>query len=192
MVGNWGIFGGVKSWVGIWMEWRNVREEWGSVLWCGGGEGRRRKCGEVWGRCGRVYEVSVEVAKNWWKVCWDVWRSVWGGAEKCGGSPHTHLHLPHTSPHTLHTHPIPPSTPTTLTQHLSPHSPETSFHTFPHSPHTSPHSFTLPKPLTPSLTSPHTQGWKLKPKPKPENPVLQKILETQAETDTYLAKILKT
>ena len=36
------------------------------------------------------------------------------------------------------------------------------------------------------------QGWKLKPKPKPENPVLKEILETQTETDTYLAKILKT
>ena len=34
------------------------------------------------------------------------------------------------------------------------------------------------------------QGWKLKP--KPENPVLKEILETQTETDTYLAKILKT
>ena len=31
------------------------------------------------------------------------------------------------------------------------------------------------------------QGWK----PKPENPVLKEILETQTETDTYLAKILK-
>ena len=36
------------------------------------------------------------------------------------------------------------------------------------------------------------QGWKLKPKPKPENPVLKEILETQTETDTYLSKILKT
>ena len=36
------------------------------------------------------------------------------------------------------------------------------------------------------------QGWKLKPKPKPENPVLKEILETQTETDSYLAKILKT
>ena len=36
------------------------------------------------------------------------------------------------------------------------------------------------------------QGWKLKPKPKPENPVLKEILETQTETDTYLAKFLKT
>ena len=34
------------------------------------------------------------------------------------------------------------------------------------------------------------QGWK--PKPKPENPVLKKIFETQTETDTYSAKILKT
>ena len=31
------------------------------------------------------------------------------------------------------------------------------------------------------------QGWK----PKPENPVLKKILETQTETDTYSAKFLK-
>ena len=38
----------------------------------------------------------------------------------------------------------------------------------------------------------YKQGWKLKPKPKPENPVLKEILETQTETDTYLAKILKT
>ena len=36
------------------------------------------------------------------------------------------------------------------------------------------------------------QGWKLKSKSKPENPELKKILETQTETDTYLAKILKT
>ena len=34
------------------------------------------------------------------------------------------------------------------------------------------------------------QGWKLKPKPNPENPVLKEILETETETDTYLAKIL--
>ena len=34
------------------------------------------------------------------------------------------------------------------------------------------------------------QGWKLKP--KPENPVLKEILETQIETDTYKADILKT
>ena len=32
------------------------------------------------------------------------------------------------------------------------------------------------------------QGWKPKPKPKPENPALKKILETQTETDIYLAK----
>ena len=32
------------------------------------------------------------------------------------------------------------------------------------------------------------QGWTLKP--KPENPVLKEILETETETDTYLAKIL--
>ena len=38
----------------------------------------------------------------------------------------------------------------------------------------------------------HLQGWKLKPKPKPENPALKEILETQTETDTYLAKIFKT
>ena len=38
----------------------------------------------------------------------------------------------------------------------------------------------------------YEQGWKLKPKPKPENPVLKEIFETQTETDTYLAKILKT
>ena len=37
-----------------------------------------------------------------------------------------------------------------------------------------------------------TQRWKLKPKPKPENLVLKEILETQTETDTYLAKIWKT
>ena len=29
------------------------------------------------------------------------------------------------------------------------------------------------------------QGWKLKPKLKPENPVLKQILETQTETDIY-------
>ena len=38
----------------------------------------------------------------------------------------------------------------------------------------------------------YAQGWKLKPKPKPENPVLKEILETQTETDTHLAIILKT
>ena len=36
------------------------------------------------------------------------------------------------------------------------------------------------------------QEWKLKPKPKPENPVLKEILETQTEIDTCLTKILKT
>ena len=36
----------------------------------------------------------------------------------------------------------------------------------------------------------YCQGWK--PKPKPENPVLMEILETQTETETYLAKFLKT
>ena len=36
------------------------------------------------------------------------------------------------------------------------------------------------------------QGWKPITKPKPENPVLKGILETQTETDTYLAKFLKT
>ena len=38
----------------------------------------------------------------------------------------------------------------------------------------------------------HNQGWKLKLKPKPENPVLKEILETQTETGAYSAKILKT
>ena len=37
---------------------------------------------------------------------------------------------------------------------------------------------------------PCDQGWK--PTPKPENPVLKEILETQTKTDTYLAKFLKT
>ena len=32
----------------------------------------------------------------------------------------------------------------------------------------------------------HKQGWK--PKPKPINPVLKEIFETQTETDTYSAK----
>ena len=36
----------------------------------------------------------------------------------------------------------------------------------------------------------YKQRWK--PTPKPENPVLKGILETQTETDTYLAKFLKT
>ena len=36
------------------------------------------------------------------------------------------------------------------------------------------------------------QGWKLKPTPKPEKPVLKEISETQTETDSYLAKLLKT
>ena len=42
-----------------------------------------------------------------------------------------------------------------------------------------------------ALTVTQEQGWKLKPKPKHENPVLKEILETQTENDTYLAKILK-
>ena len=36
------------------------------------------------------------------------------------------------------------------------------------------------------------QGWKLTPKPKAENPGLEGILDPQTETDTYLAKFLKT
>ena len=36
------------------------------------------------------------------------------------------------------------------------------------------------------------QGWKLKPKLKPENPVLRESLETQTETETYLIKSMKT
>ena len=32
-----------------------------SVLGCGESEGRCRRCGEVWGRSGRVYGVSVEI-----------------------------------------------------------------------------------------------------------------------------------
>ena len=46
--------------------------------------------------------------------------------------------------------------------------------------------------ISAKTTSSPRQGWKLKPKPKPENPVLKNILETQTETDTYSAKILKT
>ena len=39
-------------------------------------------------------------------------------------------------------------------------------------------------------TNQRSQGWK--PKPKPENPVLKEIVETQTETDIYSAKFLKT
>ena len=83
-------------------------------------------CKSVWGECGGCRVVR--------KVCWDVWRRVWG-------SPHYSTPLP---------------TPSTLTRYLSPHSPDPSLHTFPHSPHTSPHSLTLP--LTPHsfpYTLPH-------------------------------------
>ena len=97
----------------------------------------------MWGRCGRVHGVSVEIVLKWGKVCWD--------AERYGdvGGPQTLLHLLHTSPHTLHTHPTLISS---LTQHL-PHSPDTSLYSFPHSPPTSPHSLTLPH--TPHIF-PHT------------------------------------
>ena len=60
------------------------------------------------GRCGRVYEVSVEVAGKWGKVFWDV-----EGVKKCREGPHTLLHLPYTSTLTRHT-------PPTITQHLFP------------------------------------------------------------------------
>ena len=61
------------------------------------GEGRCRECVEVMGRCGKVYWVSAEVVGKREKVCWDVWKSVWGGVGKCGGSP---PHSPNTSlPH---------------------------------------------------------------------------------------------
>ena len=45
---------------------------------CGGGMG---KCVGVWGRCGKVYEVSVEIVGKWRKVCWDEGRR----DEVCGG-----------------------------------------------------------------------------------------------------------
>ena len=38
----------------------------------------------------------------------------------------------------------------------------------------------------------YNQGLKPKPKPEPEKPVLKEILDTQTETDPYLAKFLKT
>ena len=83
-----------------------------------------------WSECGGCVEVG--------KVCWE--------AERCGdvGEP-THSSTPF-------------PTPSTLTRHLFPHSPDTSLHTFPHSPPTSPHSLTLPTPLFPhfSFTSPNT------------------------------------
>ena len=44
------------------------------MLGRGEGEKRCRECGEGWGRCGKVYGVSVEVVEKWGKVCWDVRR----------------------------------------------------------------------------------------------------------------------
>ena len=44
---------------------------------------RYRGCGKVWGRCERVYGVSVKGVLKWGKVFWD--------AERCGdvGGAHT-------------------------------------------------------------------------------------------------------
>ena len=111
MVGNWGIFVSLRSWVkyGSNMEGvGNVGEEWESVLRYGGGVGDVGRIGKMWG----------EVWKSLWSECGgceEVGESVFG-CGRCGkmwGSPHTILHLPHT----LHTHPthLP-----TLTQHFSP------------------------------------------------------------------------
>ena len=74
-----------------------------------------------------------------------------------------------------------PSSPTKFTDYLPPSNPSVMFMT--------PANIAEIKRLIYEL-KPKLQGWKLKPKPKPENPVLKDILET--ETETYLAKILKT
>ena len=71
--------------VGIWGKmWKSVCGERGKVYWgvggaeerCrekygGVGEGKRRcgRCKEVWGWCGRVYEVSAEGVRK----CVEVW-----------------------------------------------------------------------------------------------------------------------
>ena len=47
---------------------------------CVGVWGRCRGCGEVWGRCGRAYRVSVELVGKRGKVCWDVGKCV----RRCG------------------------------------------------------------------------------------------------------------
>ena len=82
-------------------------------------------------------------------MCWGV-NCGEDGVGKCGGSPHTLLHLP--SPLFTFFHTI------TLTQqHLYPTPlPDTSFHTFPDSPHT--HSLRLSTPLSTPFSSslPHT------------------------------------
>ena len=113
---------------------------------CGRG---MEKCVGVWERCWGCGEVWGEMWKSAWSECGGCgevgksvlgYRKVWRSVEKCGGSPHTLLHLHYTSPHTLHTYPTPLPTP--------PHSPNTST---PHSPPTSPH---FPKPITPFLHLP--------------------------------------
>ena len=105
----------------------------------------------LWGRCGEVYGVSVEVVGKWEKVCWDV--------RRCGevsGTPHTLLHLPYTSSHT-HPTPLPtrPHSSNTSTSHPS-HSPDTYFHTHLPPPHTLSHLYSPPPTPLPTLTLPDT------------------------------------
>ena len=126
------IFGSLRSWV----KYERNREGVGK---CGGGMGKRvgvwGRCRGCRGRCGKVYEVSVEVVGNWGKMCW-----MWVGVEKCVGGAHTLfyvLHLRHTFPHSPHTHPTP-----------FPHIYLTRLSTLSRT-HTSPHSLTL-------LHIPHT------------------------------------
>ena len=117
---------------------------------CVGVWGRCRGCEEVWRRYGRMNGVSVEVGG-----------SVWGYLGKCGGSPHTLLHLsPHLplSPYSSFNTP-PPHSPNTSPSH----SPDTSLHTFPHSRTlfltsptlTSPDTFPTPPPTLPHTHSSH-------------------------------------
>ena len=133
MVGEWGNFWKLRemgqAW-GMWKEWGNVGEEWGSVLGCGGGEEKCRECWEVWERCGRVYGVNVEVVGESvlgrggsGEVCGEVWKSVGEPTHSSAPLPHPLL-SPDTSPHPPHTHPTSlPHTHVTHSLHLPQHFP---------------------------------------------------------------------
>ena len=96
----------------------------------------------MWGRCGRVYGVRVEI----------VGKSVLG-CGRCKGSPLIFLHLLHISPYT-HPTPLPTLTDTSLlipplTRHVSPY-----FSTFTSDLLTLSHTFPYPSHLFPHLPSP--------------------------------------
>ena len=130
----------------------------------GGGEGRCRGCEEVWGRCGRVYEVSVKIEGSGGKCV-----AMWGKVKKCVGGAYT-LFYTSPTPSTLtrhpHTHPTPfPCThlwtrlSTLFCTHLTRLS--TLFHTHLTPPHTLSHFpttltlFPTPLPHTHLTPSPH-------------------------------------